>query len=87
MERFYIFHICMAAYGATFAIRSVSAIIEGSTSLPITVAGIAGVGMIIASVHEVLTRSPSDFEIGNLAFWAVVLGVVGFLLFQIPELF
>lgn len=84
MERFYIFHTCIAVFGVTFAIRSVPAIIDGSADLPIIVVGVAGVGMIIAAVHELLTGSPSDFEIGNIAFWGVVLGVVlssiGFLL-------
>jgi hypothetical protein len=42
--------------------------------------------MVVASVYEMFTGSPSDFEIGDLGFWAVVLGAVGFLLLQIPEL-
>ncbi|SDR06530.1 hypothetical protein [Halopelagius longus] len=86
MNRFYIFYICLAIYGAAFALRSIAAIVDGSTSLPIILASIAGVGMIIASVYEILTGSPSDFDIGKIGFWAVILSVVGFLLLQIPEL-
>jgi len=87
MERFYIFHTCIAVIGATFAIRSCLAIIDGSMILPIILAGIAGAGMIIAAVHELLTGSPSDFKIGNIAFWAVVLGVIGFLSFLTLEFY
>lgn len=86
MERFYIFYICLTVYGAAFAIGSIPALTNGSTSLPIVLGSIAGVGMIIASVYEMFTGSPSDFEIGDLGFWAVVLGVVGFLLLQVPKL-
>lgn len=86
MERFYIFYTCLTVYGAVFAIGSILALTDGSTSLPIILGSIAGVGMIIVSVYEMFTGSPSDFKIGELGFWAVVLGVVGLLLFQILEL-
>jgi hypothetical protein len=86
MERFYIFYTCLTVYGAVFAIKSALALTDGSTSLPIILSSIAGVGMVVASVYEMFTGSPSDFEIGDLGFWAVVLGAVGFLLLQIPEL-
>jgi hypothetical protein len=36
-------------------------------------------------VYTVLTRSPSEFDIGDVAFWAVVLGTVGILLGQVLQ--
>jgi len=86
MVRFYIFYTCLAIYGAAFAIGSIPALTDGSISLPTILGSIAGIGMMIASVYEMFTGSPSDFEIGDIGFWAVVLAVVGFLLLQVPEL-
>ncbi|CQR49465.1 MULTISPECIES: hypothetical protein [Haloferax] len=83
MERFYVFYACLAVYGAAFAIGPVLALTEGSAGLPIILGSIAGVGLILASVYEMSTGSPSDFEIGDLGFWAVVLGAVGVLSVQV----
>ncbi|WP_424000178.1 hypothetical protein ACOZ4I_12950 [Haloarcula salina] len=83
MERFYIFYTCLAVYGAAFAIESVPALADRSISLPIILGSIAGIGVMSASVYEMFTGSPSDFEIGDIGFWAVVLGSVGFLSLQL----
>ena len=86
MERFCIFYTCLTIYGAAFAIGSIPAFTDGRTSLSIILGSIAGIGIMIASIYEMFTGSSSDFEIGDIGFWAVVLGVVGFLLLQVPEL-
>jgi len=86
MERFYIFNALLAIYGAAFTIESLSALADGSTSLPIILGSIAGIGLASASVYEMTTGSPSDFEIGDIGFWAVVLGVVALLSLQVLEI-
>ncbi|MBP2251095.1 hypothetical protein [Halarchaeum nitratireducens] len=86
MERFYVFYTCMAIYGTVFATGAILTLVNGSASLPLISGSIAGVGMVLASIYELFTGSPSDFEIGDVGFWAVVSGVVGFLLLQIPGL-
>ncbi|WP_137682313.1 hypothetical protein [Haloarcula mannanilytica] len=86
MKRFYLFYVCLATYGAVFGLSAVSAIVAGDSSLPIVLAGIAGLGMVIGSLYEMVTGSTAAFNIGDLAFWAVVVGTVVILFLQVPKL-
>lgn len=85
MNRFYIFHGCLAIFGAVFTFSATATMISGDSSIPIIFEGIGGVVVLGASVYTVLTRSPSEFDIGDMAFWAVVLGTVGILLGQVLQ--
>ncbi|WP_276203526.1 hypothetical protein [Haloprofundus marisrubri] len=40
----------------------------------------------VASVYEVLTNSPNEFDIGNLLFWGLVACTVGIIVLLVPEL-
>jgi hypothetical protein len=85
MNRFYIFHGCLAIFGAVFAFSAaVTTIYEGS-SVPLVFEGSGGIVVLAASVYTVLTGSPSEFDIGDVAFWAVVFGTVGIVLGQVIQ--
>lgn len=85
MDRFYIFHGCLAIFGAVFTFSAAETMISGDSSIPIIFEGIGGVIVLGASVYTVLTRSPSEFDIGDVAFWAVVLATAAILLGQVLQ--
>ena len=85
MNRFYIFHGCLAIFGAVFTFSAGATMLSGDSSIPIIFEGLGGIVVLGASVYAVLTGSPSEFDIGDVAFWAVVLGTVGVLLAQVLQ--
>ena len=85
MNRFYIFHCCLAIFGAIFTFSAAATMLSGDSSIPIIFEGIGGIVVLGASVYAVLTSSSSEFDIGNVAFWAVVVGTVGVLLGQVLQ--
>jgi len=85
MNRFYIFHGCLAIFGAVFTFSAGATMISGDSSIPIIFEGIGGIVVLGASVYTVLTGSSSEFDIGDVAFWAVVVGTVGILLSQVIQ--
>ena len=80
MERFYIFHVCSAIFGAVFTFSAATTMFSGDLSVSIIFVGIGGLVVLGTSLYAVLMGSPSEFEIGDLAFWAVVVGTAGILL-------
>ncbi|MFO7833921.1 MAG: hypothetical protein R6V31_07680 [Halohasta sp.] len=85
MNRFYIFYACLAIFGAVFTFSAATTIIHGDSSVPIIFEGIGGIVVLGSSVYTVLTGSPSEFDIGDVAFWAVVVGTAGILLGQVIQ--
>ncbi len=83
MNQFYIFHGCLAVVGAVFSVSAATAMIEGDSGIPIIFEGIGGIIILSASVYTTLTGSSSEFDVGDVAFWAVVLATGGILLGQI----
>lgn len=75
----------MAIFGAIFTFSAAATMLSGDSSIPIIFEGIGGIVVLGASVYAVLTGSSSEFDIGNVAFWAVVVGTVGVLLGQILQ--
>jgi len=75
----------LAIFGAVFTFSAAATMISGDLSIAIIFEGIGGVIVLGASVYTVLARSPSEFDIGDVAFWAVVLGTVGILLGQVLQ--
>ena len=80
MDRFYIFHGCLAIFGAVFTFSAATTVISGDLSVSIIFVGVGGLVVLGASLYTVLTGSPSEFDIGDVAFWAVVVGTAGILL-------
>jgi len=80
MNRFYIYHGCSVIFGAIFTFNAATTMIYGDMSVPIIFVGIGGLVVLGASLYTVLTGSQSEFDIGDVAFWAVVVGTVGILL-------
>ena len=85
MDRFYIFHGCLAIFGAIFTFSAAATMISGDSSIPIIFEGIGGTVVLGASVYTILTGTSSEFDIGDVAFWAVVLATVGILLGQVLQ--
>jgi len=85
MNRFYVFHACLAIFGAVFTFSAGATMLSGDSSIPIIFEGLGGIVVLGASVYAVLTSSSSEFDIGNVAFWAVVVGTVGVLLGQVLQ--
>ena len=85
MNRFYIFYGCLAIFGAVITFSAGATMIYGDSSIPIIFEGISGIVILGASVYTVLRGSPSEFDIGDVAFWAVVLGTVGILLARVLQ--
>ena len=85
MERFYIFHGCLAIFGAVFTFSAATTMFSGDLSVSIIFVGIGGVVVLGSSLYTVLTGSPSDFDIGDVAFWAVVVGTAGILLGHVVQ--
>ena len=85
MNRFYIFYGCLAIFGAVFTFSAGAAMISDGSSISIIFEGIGGIIVLGASVYTVLTGSSSEFDIGDVAFWAVVVGTVGILLGQVIQ--
>lgn len=85
MNRFYIFHGCLAIFGAVFTFSAAATMISGDSSIPIIFEGIGGIVVLGASVYTVLTGSSSEFDIGDLAFRAIVLATSGVLLSQVLQ--
>jgi hypothetical protein len=77
---FYVYYTCLAIIGATLGLSAVFTVVDGSTSLPIILRSLGGLLMTVASVYELLSGSPSEFDVGKIGYWAVVLGTVGVLL-------
>lgn len=86
VNRFYVFYTCLAIYGLIFVLSTASAVLGGRSSLTTLIAGIAGIGMVAASVYEMVTGPATAFNVGDVAFWAVVLGTVGIVLLHVPGL-
>ena len=80
MKKFYIYWACLAIVGATLGSSAVLMIADGNLSLPVVLQSLGGVIMVVASVSELLTDSPSEFSVGTVGYWAVILGTVGVLL-------
>ncbi len=76
VNRHNVFYGCLAIYGLTFGIGAAIDLHAGRTGVPVLVSGVAGVGMFLAAVYEGWTGSAAEFAVGDLAFWAVVVGVV-----------
>lgn len=85
MNRFYVFHACLAIFGAVFIFSAATTMIYGNLSISIMFEGIGGIVVLSSSVYTVLRGSPSEFDIGDVAFWAVVVGTVGILLGQVIQ--
>jgi|GEM_PF-2413768 len=85
MERFYIFHGCLAIFGAVFTFSAATTMLSGDLSVSIVFVGIGGLVVLGSSLYTVLTGSPSDFDIGDVAFWAVVVGTAGILLGHVVQ--
>ena len=58
---------------------------SGDPSIPIIFGGIGGVVVLGDSVYTVHARSPSEFDIGDVGFWAVVLVTAGLLLVHVLQ--
>lgn len=80
MDRFYIFHGCLVIFGAVFTFSAATTMISGNLSVSTIFVGVGGLVVLGVSLYTVLTGSPSDFDIGDIAFWAVVVGTAGILL-------
>lgn len=85
MNRFYIFHVCLAIFGAVSVFSAATTMIYEDLSVPTIFEGIGGLVILSVSVYAVLTGSPSEFDVGSIAFWAVVLGTSGILLVHVLE--
>ena len=80
MNRFYVYHGCSAIFGAVFIFSAAVTTIYDGLSVSLIFEGLGGIVVLGASVYTVLTGSPSEYDIGEMAFWAVVSGTVVILL-------
>ncbi|MFC7204451.1 hypothetical protein ACFQJC_13065 [Haloferax namakaokahaiae] len=79
MERFHVYHSCLILVGVVFASMALTTLASEAVSVPAVVQAVCGLVLVGASGYELNQRSPSEFDVGPVGFWAVVAGTVGLL--------
>ncbi|KZN23650.1 hypothetical protein A4G99_12235 [Haladaptatus sp. R4] len=76
MNRPLLYHAATGLLGLSFAVRSVPDILSGESSIVLWMAAIAGVGLVLGSIYEILTGGREDFEPSRRITLIVVAGAV-----------
>ena len=76
MKQFYLYHVSLGVMGVVWGLSAISTILAGGMSLPLGLAGVAGVGLVVAVVYELVTANPDDFSVGRVTVGVVVVGAV-----------
>lgn len=83
MERMYVYYGFLALWGGIVGTEAVLMGTGHGWDVPAIVQGAAGALLVAAAGWALATESPSDFEVGRVGFWAVVLGVSVLLLLRL----
>lgn len=76
MRLFYLYHGSIGVMGAVWGAGAILTILAQGVSLPLGLAGVGGIGLMIAVLHEVVTANPDEFSVGRITVGGVVLGAV-----------
>lgn len=76
MRQFYLYHFSLGVMGAVWGLGAISTILAQGVSLPLGLAGVGGIGLVVAVVYEVTTANPDEFSVGRVTVGGVVLGAV-----------
>lgn len=77
MVRFYVYYACLALVGLGFGSVAVLRLANGEVTLPLVVQAACGFLMVGVSARDLSRKSPAEFDVGPVGFWAVVLGSIG----------
>jgi hypothetical protein len=75
-KQFYLYHLSLGVIGAVWGLSAVSTTLTDGASLPLGLAGIGGVGLVVAVVYELATADPDEFSVGRVSVGVVVTGAV-----------
>ncbi|GAB3329289.1 hypothetical protein GCM10027355_35410 [Haloplanus salinarum] len=76
MNQFYLYHLSLGVMGAVWGLSAVWSILADGMSLPLGLAGVGGVGLVVAVVYELATAAPEEFSVGRVSFGLVITGAV-----------
>ena len=76
IKQFYLYHLSLGVMGAVWGLSAVWTILADGVSLPLGLAGVGGVGLVVAVVYELATADPDEFCVGRVSVGVVVTGAV-----------
>jgi hypothetical protein len=75
-KQFYLYHLSLGVIGVVLGLSAISSIRAEGVSLPLGLAGVGGVGLVVAVVYELATANPDEFSVGRVSVGLVVVGAV-----------